>query len=131
VELVQNALVDSTHDCSDGGLAIALAEKAFPKSVGAVVNIASHGLPAEFVLFGEDASRIVISCDPENVARIQQVAEKAGITAEIIGETVADRLVIALDGAAAISTNVANLSAAYEDALQAALRTDPEVVGAD
>ena len=39
-------------------------EKAFPKGVGARVNLASGGLPAEFVLFGEDASRIVISCDP-------------------------------------------------------------------
>jgi phosphoribosylformylglycinamidine (FGAM) synthase-like enzyme len=45
-------------------LAVALAEKAFAKGVGARVNLASNGLPAEFVLFGEDASRIMLSCDP-------------------------------------------------------------------
>jgi len=63
VELIQRSLVDSVHDCSDGGLAVALAEKTFPKGVGARVNLLSGGLPAQFVLFGEDASRIVLSCD--------------------------------------------------------------------
>ncbi len=64
IELIQQGLVESVHDCSDGGLAVALAEKTFAKGVGARVNLASGGLPAEFVLFGEDASRIVLSCDP-------------------------------------------------------------------
>src|ERR1022692_1198826 len=72
IELIQHGLVYSTHDCADGGLAVALAEKALPKGVGARVNLASSGgLFAEFALFGEDASRIVISCDPEQVARIK------------------------------------------------------------
>src|SRR5256884_3842087 len=92
VELVQQGLVESVHDCADGGLAVALAEKAFPKGMGARVNAASNGLPAEFVLFGEDASRIVVSCDPGNVARIKQVAGKRGVTADVIGETISDRV---------------------------------------
>ncbi len=70
IELIHLRLVDSAHDCSDGGLAIALAEKAFPKGVGARVNVASGGLPAEFALFGEDASRIVVSCDQVHLSRI-------------------------------------------------------------
>ena len=74
--------MDSVHDCADGGIAVALAEKAFPKGVGARVNLASGGLSAEFVLFGEDASRIVISCDPAKVARIKEVAENHGVAAE-------------------------------------------------
>src|ERR1700677_3946558 len=74
IELVQQGLVESVHDCSDGGLAVALAEKGFFKGVGARVNLAANGLPAEFALFGEDASRIVVSCVPENVARIQEIA---------------------------------------------------------
>src|SRR5450432_2596740 len=98
IELIQQGLVDSAHDCSDGGLAVALAEKALPKGVGAKVNVISNELPAEFALFGEDASRIVISCDLANLARIQRVAESHGITAEAIGETIPDRLEITLDG---------------------------------
>jgi len=131
IELVQQSLVDSTHDCADGGLAVALAEKAFPKGIGARVNLAAGGLFAEFALFGEDASRILISCDPEHVARIQQVARNHGISADVIGETIPDRIEISLDGTAAISASVSELRVVYEGALESALRTDPERVAAD
>jgi phosphoribosylformylglycinamidine synthase len=131
IELVQLGLVDSTHDCADGGVAVALAEKALPKSVGARVNLASGSLFAEFALFGEDASRILISCDPGNVARIKQAAEKHGATADVIGETIPERLEISLDGTVVISAAVSELSATYEGALELALRTDSELVAAD
>ncbi len=131
IELVQQGLADSTHDCADGGVAVALAEKALPKGVGARVNLASGGLFAEFALFGEDASRIVISCDPANVSRIKEIAEKQGAAADVIGETIPDRLEISLDGKMVISAAVSELNAAYEGALESALRTDSELVAAD
>jgi phosphoribosylformylglycinamidine synthase II len=131
IELIQHGLVDSVHDSADGGLAVALAEKALPKGVGARVNLASGGLFAEFALFGEDASRIVISCDPGNVARIKEVAAKHGAAAEVIGETISGQLEISLDGTVVISAPVPELSAAYEGALESALRADPELVEAD
>ncbi len=131
VEMIQSGLLDSAHDCADGGLAVALAEKAFPKGVGARVNLASGGLFSEFALFGEDASRIVISCDPAKVARIQELARNYGVSAEVIGETIPDRLEISLDGKVVISAAVSELSSAYESALESALRTDPELVAAD
>jgi phosphoribosylformylglycinamidine synthase subunit PurL len=130
IELIQQGLVDSVHDCSDGGLAVALAEKAFAKGVGARVNLASNGLPAEFALFGEDASRIVLSCDPANVSRIQQIAEEHGISADVLGETIPERLEISLDGQVVVSAAVAELYQAYESALESSLRTDPELVAA-
>ncbi len=131
VELIQQGVVDSVHDCSDGGLAVALAEKAFAKGVGARVNVVSNGLPAEFVLFGEDASRIVLSCDPGDVLRIEQIAEKYGITADVLGETIPERLEISLDGNVIASSTVSELRDAYENALESALRADPELVAAD
>jgi len=118
VELIQRSLVDSVHDCSDGGLAVALAEKTFPKGVGARVNLLSGGLPAQFVLFGEDASRIVLSCDPANVSQIQQVAENCGIDAVVLGETIPERLEILLDDTLLVSAPVSELSGAYEAALE-------------
>jgi phosphoribosylformylglycinamidine synthase len=130
IELIQQELVDSAHDCSDGGLAVALAEKAFAKRVGARVNVASDGLPAEFALFGEDASRVVISCDVGNVSRIQQIAEKSGIAASLLGETIPERLEISLDRQVVVSAAVAELNEAFESALESILRTDPELVAA-
>jgi phosphoribosylformylglycinamidine synthase len=131
IELVQQGLVDSTHDCTDGGVAVALAEKALSKGVGARVNLASGSLFGEFALFGEDASRIVISCDPGNLARIKVVAEKYSAAADVIGETIPDRLEISLDGEVVISAAVSELDTVYESALEATLRTDSELVAAD
>ncbi len=131
IELIQRGLVESVHDCSDGGLAVALAEKTFTKGVGARVNIAADGLPAEFVLFGEDASRIVLSCDPSNVVRIEQISEKYGITLDVLGDTIPERMEISLDGNVIVSATVSELRADYENALESALRADPELVAAD
>jgi phosphoribosylformylglycinamidine synthase subunit PurL len=131
IEIVQQGLADSVHDCADGGLAVALAEKAFPKRIGVRAKFASGGLPAEFLLFGEDASRILLSCDPANLARIQQIAGKFGIVADSIGETIPERLEISLDGKVVISAPVSELNGVFESALEAALRTDPEVMAAD
>jgi len=131
IEMIQQDLVDSSHDCSDGGIAVALAEKCFAKGVGARVNLASRGLPGEFVLFGEDASRIVVSCDPGNVGRIQQIAGDSGISADMIGETIPETLEISLDGRVVVSAPVSDLKGAYESALESVLKADPELVGTD
>ncbi len=130
IEMIQQGLVESAHDCADGGITGALAEQTFLKGVGARVNLASGGLFAEFVLFGEDASRIVISCDLGNVARIKQVSANFGVAAEVIGQTIPDRFEVSLDGKVVISAAVSELSSAYEGALESALRTDPELVAA-
>jgi phosphoribosylformylglycinamidine synthase subunit PurL len=131
IEVIQQSLVDSVHDCSDGGLAVALAEKAFAKNIGARVNLVSNGLPAEFVLFGEDASRIVLSCDPTMVSRIQQIAEQYGIVADVIGETIPGRLEVSIDDSTVVSAQISDLNQAYECALQSILRSDPELVAAE
>jgi phosphoribosylformylglycinamidine synthase II len=131
IELIRQGLVESIHDCADGGIAVALAEKALPKGVGVRVNLASGGLFPEFALFGEDAGRIVISCDPGKVARIKEVAEKHGAAAEVLGQTIPDRLEVSLDGKVVISASVLELSEAYEGALESALRTDPELVAVE
>jgi phosphoribosylformylglycinamidine synthase subunit PurL len=129
--LIAEGLIESAHDCSDGGLAVALAEKTFPKGVGARVNLASGGLPGEYVLFGEDAGRILISCDPQKVSRIKQVAADHGVSADVIGETTSGKLEILLDEQIVVSADVSELSVAYETALESALKSDSELVAAD
>ena len=126
VQLIGAGLVESAHDCSEGGIAVTLAESAFLNGVGIRVNLASQGLPPEFVLFGEDASRVVISCDQSNLSRIKQVAVKYGLSAELIGETVSEQIEIKLDGRVVVSAAVSELREVYEGALEEALRTEPE-----
>jgi phosphoribosylformylglycinamidine synthase len=128
VEMIGAGLVDSAHDCSEGGIAVTLAESSFGKGIGLRVNLSSMGLPPEFVLFGEDASRVVISCDRSKLSGIQQIAAKYRLHADEIGETVSDLVEIKLDGRLVMSASVSELRGSFEGALQAALRADPELV---
>jgi phosphoribosylformylglycinamidine synthase II len=126
VEMIGAGLVESAHDCSEGGVAVTLAESTFALGVGVRVNLASLGLPPEFVLFGEDASRIVISGDPSHLSAIQEVAAKYEVSAEEIGETVSELVEIRMDGRVVVSAMVSELRDSYEGALEAALRADPD-----
>jgi len=131
LEILSQGLVRSAHDCSDGGLAVALANCSFKKGVGCRVDLESQELAPEFVLFGEDAGRILVSCDPDRVRAIQQLAQKYGIFADLLGETVPERLEIRLDGRLLIGANVSELKQEYEQALEVALGKEPMAVGAD
>jgi phosphoribosylformylglycinamidine synthase len=131
VELSQQGLVDSMHDCSEGGLAVALTESGFAKGIGINADLASNGLPTEFVLFGEDASRVVISCDQEQVSRIKQIANTYGLSIETIGQTASEVVQIRVDGKVVVSSEVSDLRDGYESSLEAALKTEPEAVAAD
>jgi phosphoribosylformylglycinamidine synthase len=131
IEIIQAGLVESAHDCSDGGLAVTLAESGFAKCIGAKVKLPGSELPAEFVLFGEDPSRVVLSCDASNVSRIQQVAVKYALSAEQIGETVPEQLEIEVGGQVVVSAAMKDLNATYEGALEEALRTEPSPVVGD
>jgi phosphoribosylformylglycinamidine synthase II len=131
VEIAQIGIIDSAHDCSDGGIAVALVESGLAKGIGMNVDLTSLGLPPEFVLFGEDASRVVISCDRENAGRIEQVALKYGIAAELMGETAPERVEIKLDGGVVVSAEISGLRDVYEGALEKALRTEVGTMAAD
>ena len=131
VEMAQIEILDSAHDCSDGGIAVTLAESGFVNAIGMSVDLTSHGLPPEFVLFGEDASRVIISCDRDKLSAIQQVALKYDIAAELIGETVLERIEIRLDGRPVVSATVSELRDLHEGALERALQAEPSAVAAD
>jgi phosphoribosylformylglycinamidine synthase len=131
VEMSQIEILNSAHDCSDGGIAVALAESSFAKGIGMSIDLTSQGLPPEFVLFAEDAGRVVVSCDKDKITAIQQVAVKYGITAEVIGETLPEKMEIRLDGRVVVSTPVSDLRATYEGALEETLNTETTATAAD
>ncbi len=130
LELIGERLIESAHDCSEGGLAVALAESAFVAGVGARVELPSNSLPAEFVLFGEDASRVLISCDPKQLGRIQEVGVRYGVAADPIGRTVPEKLEILIDGKAVVSARVSELKQVWGAALDEALAAEPMHVSA-
>ena len=107
--LVGDGLVTAVHDCSDGGLAVALAEMAMASGIGASINpVGDHSPVAAF--FGEDQGRYVVTVKPEKLETIIEAARALGIAAPWLGNTGGDALT--LGESRAIS--VAKLRQAYE-----------------
>jgi phosphoribosylformylglycinamidine synthase len=127
IQMIDAGLLDSAHDCSQGGLAVALAECGFQKGIGCKIELASNELPAEYVLFGEDASRIVVSCDSNHLARIKQIAAQQGIFVDLLGQTQDEFAEIRLDGRAVVSSAISALKRSHEDALPDILHSEPEI----
>jgi len=124
-ELIKKHAVESAHDCSEGGLAVTLAESAFTTGVGVEVELKSQGLPPETVLFGETASRVVISCDPKQVEIIKKEAVQWGMAADRIGRTTGSgSMAIAIDGKPSVSAAVHELKQIWDTALVKAIREE-------
>jgi len=127
---VREGLLSSAHDCSDGGLAVALAESCMmhdapadgsrPAWVGAAVRVP---FPArkDFVLFGEDASRILVSLPAAALPRLEAIARECGAPVVQLGAVGGERLEIQ----GALSVPVADLARAWRDGIPAVLRRDP------
>ncbi|MFN0141596.1 MAG: phosphoribosylformylglycinamidine synthase subunit PurL [Pyrinomonadaceae bacterium] len=88
VKLKSECLINSAHDCSDGGLAVTIAECCFSSlgrnAIGAEINLTNTDLSPEAIMFGETPSRIVISFKPENESRIREIV--GDFPFEVIGK---------------------------------------------
>jgi len=85
--MIRTGAITSAHDCSDGGLACALAESALGSGdapVGVDIEI-DDDLPPVAVLFGEAQGRVLVSCPGDRVGEVLAVAEDHGVPARRIG----------------------------------------------
>ena len=87
VEAAGDGILASAHDCSDGGLAVALAESAMAGECGFEIELADGDLAPHVALFAESASRAVVSVDPARAAALEALAAKHETPFARIGET--------------------------------------------
>jgi phosphoribosylformylglycinamidine synthase len=80
--LIEKGRVDTVHDVSDGGLAVALAEMVLAGGIGAEIGV--HPIP---FLFGEDQGLYLIAADVEEAKRILTNARAAKIPARMLGRS--------------------------------------------
>ncbi len=88
-EMIVEGYVKSAHDCSEGGLAITLAESCFLshlRDMGVFIELPDD-LREDFMLFGEDQSRVVISIDEDDFDKVKHIAEKWNVPISTIGFT--------------------------------------------
>jgi phosphoribosylformylglycinamidine synthase len=83
--IVLDGLVASSHDVSDGGLLIAVAEMAMAGGIGA--NLTGLDQADAGILFGEDQGRYVLAVRPDSAAAVQERAKAAGVTVTVLGTT--------------------------------------------
>jgi len=119
----EKGLVKSMHDCSDGGLAVALAEMAFSGGLGLEIFLAevpfikSARINNETILFSESNSRFVVEVERAKQKDFQkQLKESAfGLVGCLTDKT--DFRVYGLDGALCIETNISSLKDAWKKPL--------------
>ena len=123
LRLADEMLLSSAHDCSEGGLAVAIAECCFSslnhEASGATIELTANGLSREALLFGESPSRIVISFAAENLDKVREIAGACPF--EVIGRVEDDVLKFSIDGKQVISSPVSELEGYWESSLEKTL----------
>ena len=132
VTAARERLLRSAHDCSEGGLAVAIAEAAIggpyaADGVGAAIDLDGYaeGVPAAGLLFGEDGARAVLSCRPDAAARLVALAARHGVPlfeAGVVGEP-GGALSIRVDGAV-LAWTIRDLREIYHEAIPRRMRQD-------
>jgi phosphoribosylformylglycinamidine synthase len=120
VDAIERGLVRSAHDCSEGGLAVALAECCIEGGIGADVHLpggAGGELAPAVELFSESQGRIVVSARPEDVDALMDGAIEAGVPMAVVGTVFGATLDI--EGVAPVL--VGELEAVWGGALEAAV----------
>ena len=96
LEAIDQRLLHSAHDISDGGLAVALAECCIggpEKALG--VRIQAHEMiRGDALLFSESQSRIIVSLAEENIGKLQEVAARHKVPMQVIGSVGGTRYII-------------------------------------
>jgi phosphoribosylformylglycinamidine synthase II len=114
LEMIRSGIVKSAHDCSEGGIAVALAECCIssPASWGAKVKLDQKMRP-DALLFGESQSRIIITLKPDDLPGTEEIAKDHQVPFSVIGRV--DGRNLAIEGL--INLSVGKLTEAYERAI--------------
>jgi phosphoribosylformylglycinamidine synthase len=125
VVLADQRLIRSAHDCADGGIAVTLAECCFNTAgMGAEVSLdalnvcRASALNDGAALFGESASRVVVSASSDLVSEVLQQAAKSGVPARVIGETGGNRLRISVGGTVVVDVAVDQAERVWSNAIE-------------
>ncbi|MFN2532947.1 MAG: AIR synthase-related protein, partial [Pyrinomonadaceae bacterium] len=132
LEAAEAGLLQSAHDCSDGGLAVTLAESCFSSLVreakGADLSIKSP-LETPTVLFSESPSRIVVSFNPSDASAVEKIAERHSSPFTLLGRVGGTNLRIEVNSEPVIETPVTRLEDEWRNALGKKLQAEAMVAG--
>ncbi|MCD4813261.1 phosphoribosylformylglycinamidine synthase subunit PurL [bacterium] len=123
VSAARSQLLKSAQDCSEGGLAVALAECTFlgktcgQKNRGAELDL-QDTLALNSLLFSESQSRVIVSVAPEKLDAFKAICKDLKVPCTDVGTVTGDRLVIRQKGKRILSESVVTLRKAWEGGLK-------------
>ncbi len=91
---IDQQILSSAHDLSEGGLAVTLAECCLQGNIGATVSFSGEISSLRSVLFGEGPSRVLVSVNPDRQEKLQALAKEYNIPLTELGQIGGYRLVI-------------------------------------
>ena len=112
-----SGLLRSAHDCSDGGLAVTLAECTFDTGGIGVTADLPREASLTAALFGESAARAVVSVGAGNLQALLRLAREVGVPARAIGRTGGARITMTVDGNPSIDCPVVEAEQVWTSAL--------------
>jgi phosphoribosylformylglycinamidine synthase subunit PurL len=123
VSAARAGLVSSAHDCAEGGLAVTLAECCFDAGLGVEVNIpevagATAGLADIQALFGESASRVVLSTTPAHAQAVLALAAQEAVPASVVGRVGGSRIRLSRGGQVVVDLAVETAETAWATAVE-------------
>jgi len=117
LEGIGKGLLKSAHDCSEGGIAVALAECCISGNLGARVEL-KENFRKDALLFGESQSRILITVANWDLPDVLALAGRMGVDCQLIGDVAGERLEIIVSGDKEIDLAVKDMEACWREALK-------------
>ncbi len=121
LELIKRGLIESCHDCSEGGLSVCLAECCIYGNIGAEISFEDpdfYRIRPDSLLFGETSGRFVVTAQDVKIAQIMDLASSSGISCYPVGYVRGDRLKIKYRDRFLIDLNLSELTKVYKNSLK-------------
>ncbi len=116
-EAASGQLLQSAHDCSEGGFAVALAESSIQGNLGIDANL-SGDVSEAALLFGETQGRVIVSLKSENEAKVSELLKKYSLVNQMIGTIEAAPVVsVTYNGSNIIKAELEELSKIWKETL--------------
>ena len=109
LDIIENELIKSAHDCSKGGLTIAISELCMINQIGCNVSlekIPGEKLDSDKILFSESHSRYLLTIENKNLSKLEETLKKYGVSYSLIGEFTGDSICFSSDSKPIIDLSV-------------------------
>jgi phosphoribosylformylglycinamidine synthase len=117
LELIDSGMVKSAHDCSEGGMAVALAESCISGGLGAEVEFETCGRK-DFLLFGETQSRILVTVEKGKLEQLKNIVGRFDVPVLELGRVKGEKLEITVAGQKEIGLDVRDIETNWRGAIK-------------